>query len=177
MSALNISKKDVWRLWTRAGCRCSFYGCEVELVKEEKEGILGNIAHIVAKEEKGPRGHSELTLEERNSYPNLILLCPNYENLIDGNEEEWTIEKLHKMKQDHEEWVKAQVSKGKAWQVHIAPSLIHYINLLRLAFDPSASTFFSSWDSDFDFDAIKNFSELGLVKSAQIRMFVQEYLR
>jgi hypothetical protein len=34
--------------------------------QRRKKSIPGNMAYIVAKEENGPRGHSELTLEERN---------------------------------------------------------------------------------------------------------------
>ncbi len=44
---------------------------------------FGEQAHIVAEEEEGPRGKSVLSKEERNSYHNHILLCPNCHTKID----------------------------------------------------------------------------------------------
>ena len=173
MSTSSIPKGHIQKLWRLAGFRCSFGDCNTELFKEEKEGILGNMAHIVAEAESGPRGRSELTLEERNSYSNLILLCPNHHNLIDNDENEWTVEKLHAMKRKHENWVRAQLSKGEDWHSHIHPRLIHYINLTRLALDPSAYSYLSTWDHAFKFDNIKNLSELGLIELAQIRQLVK----
>lgn len=176
MSKSNILKKDSQMLWRLAAFRCSYYGCNIELVKEEKGGILGEMAHIVADSEDGPRGRSELPMEARNLYSNLILLCPTHHTEIDNNDNEWTIAKLHQMKQEHEGWVNERLHKGSPWQAHIRPGLIHYINLRRLLLDPSAYTGFSPWDSTFNFEDIKYLSELDLQKLAQIRMLVERYL-
>src|SRR5450432_1252955 len=118
MSKSYIQKKDSQKLWRLAGSHCSYYHCDIELVKEEKEGIPGEMAHIVADSYEGPRGRSEIPLELRNDYSNLILLCPTHHEEIDHEEEKWTVEKLHQMKKEHEVWVDKQLKKGKAWHVH-----------------------------------------------------------
>src|SRR5258708_13805510 len=122
-------------LWRLAAFRCSYYGCNTTLVKEEKEGILGEMAHIVADSEDGPRGRSELPMELRNLYSNLILLCPTHHTEIDNNEREWTVEKLHQMKQEHEEWINERLQKGIPWRGHILPRRIPLFNFLTHVFD------------------------------------------
>jgi hypothetical protein len=73
---------------------------------------LGEQAHIVGEKEDAPRGHSPLTLGERNTYHNLILLCPTHHAEIDKNEESWPIEKLHQVKSEHELWVMETLSES-----------------------------------------------------------------
>jgi hypothetical protein len=80
--------------------------------------IIGEQAHIVAESPAGPRGDSTLSIIERNSYSNLILLCPNDHLIIDSNPEFYTVERLHAMKRDHEAWVTSIVSQrrlNQAW--------------------------------------------------------------
>ena len=57
------------------------------------------------------RGESPLTEEERNSYHNLILLCPNHHTEIDENEEDRPAEKLYQIKSKHELWVTETLSE------------------------------------------------------------------
>jgi len=66
---------------------------------------LGVQAHIVGEKRTAARGHGNLTQHERNSYFNLILLCPNHHEIVDENPEEYTVEKLHLFKDQHEYWV------------------------------------------------------------------------
>jgi hypothetical protein len=67
------------KLFQRSGNMCAFPDCRVLLTVEGTPGdpvvVLGEIAHIVAESPGGPRGESPLTAKQRNSYPNLILLC------------------------------------------------------------------------------------------------------
>jgi hypothetical protein len=67
------------KLLQRSGNMCAFPGCGVLLTAEgtpeDPVVVLGEIAHIVAESPGGPRGESPLTAKQRNSYPNLILLC------------------------------------------------------------------------------------------------------
>ena len=53
----------------------------------------------------GPRGNSPLTAEQRDRYANLILLCRNHHRIIDDSPETYTVEALHLLKQQHEQWV------------------------------------------------------------------------
>ena len=67
-------------------------------------------AHKVAREEAGCRGESPLTAEERDKYSNLILLCQKHHKIIDDHEEKYTIEKLQEIKNEHIQWVKANLN-------------------------------------------------------------------
>lgn len=105
---LNMNQKDIKLLWGRSGNRCAICRCELSQDKKSATAsfTLGEQAHITGEKEDAPRGKSLLTEEERNSYHNLILLCPNDHTLIDRNEVDWPVEKLHYMKSRHELWVR-----------------------------------------------------------------------
>jgi hypothetical protein len=104
---MGISQKDIKLLWGNSGSRCAI--CRTELIQDKKAGdlsyVLGEQAHIVGEKQNSPRGDSSLSVEERNKYNNLILLCPNHHTEIDKNEYNWSIEKLHQQKSKHEKWV------------------------------------------------------------------------
>lgn len=114
---MGISLKTHKILWGKAGNKCSFPECKIDLVIDESEtddySIIGEEAHIVSKKENGPRGKSELTQEERDKYSNLILLCRIHHKLIDDQEKKYTIEKLHNYKSEHEKWVNQNLSIDK----------------------------------------------------------------
>lgn len=86
--------------------------CRIPLTPLEFEGTLGEIAHIVAKSTNGPRGDSSLNTQERDSYSNLVLLCPNHHTEVDRQEALWPVEKLHEIKALHEQWVQEQIDRG-----------------------------------------------------------------
>jgi len=106
-----FSEKDTKTLWGRAAGICSMPECRAKLTQDAKAvpaaANLGEMAHIVAEEEGGPRGQSILTVNERNSYPNLILLCPTCHTRIDKADlvADFPIEKLHYIKSLHEQWI------------------------------------------------------------------------
>jgi hypothetical protein len=107
-----IKLKDVKLLWGRSANRCAI--CKQELSHDPAHATsaipLGEQAHIVAEEPNGPRGKSILTIEERNAYSNLVLLCPTDHTLIDKVEADFPIEKLHQLKSEHELWVREKLS-------------------------------------------------------------------
>ncbi|BCL37849.1 HNH endonuclease signature motif containing protein [Nostoc sp. MS1] len=108
-----MKEKDVKMLWGRSGNRCAI--CKIELTPVGSESVLGEMAHIIADKQKGPRGESDLTAEQRDEYNNLILLCPTHHTLIDKNEKEWTVEKLKCIKLEHENWVTNQLSQNNIY--------------------------------------------------------------
>lgn len=114
---MGISQKDIKLLWGRAASRCAFPKCKVTLTQGDGPSspniTIGEQAHIVAKEPNGPRGQSLLTESERDSYANLILLCPTHHTLIDKAPDKHPIEKLHLIKSEHELWVQEKLST--AW--------------------------------------------------------------
>ncbi len=92
-------------LFQRSGNRCAFPDCGRVLTSTSPSGetvVLGEMAHVVAESPDGPRGDSSLTLEERNRYENLILLCNTHHQLIDSQFQTFPVERLRAMKEDHE---------------------------------------------------------------------------
>lgn len=82
------------------------------------------MAHIIAESPDGPRGDSPLTLEQRDLYPNLILLCNNHHQLIDdpAHVHTYTVERLHTIKEEHEAWVEKSLSRGDGESVESLPT-------------------------------------------------------
>lgn len=108
-----MTQRDIKLLWGRAGARCGI--CRLQLAHDKAHATgafhVGEHAHIVAEESTGPRGASLLSPEERDAYPNRILLCPTCHETIDfGNPEAYPIEKLYQIKANHELWVQSQLS-------------------------------------------------------------------
>ncbi len=114
---MSISQRDIKLLWARAAGRCSFPDCRIKLTQDKKLASdsfpLGEQAHIVGENKSAPRGKSPLTKDERNSYFNLILLCPTHHTIVDNNPEGYPVEKLHLMKDQHELWVESTLSESK----------------------------------------------------------------
>ena len=108
-----INQKDIKLLWGRSASRCTI--CKTELTQDKaavtSAYTLGEQAHIVGEKTDAARGISSLTLEDRNSYHNLILLCPTHHTEIDKNEVDWPVEKLHFKKSEHELWVNETLSQ------------------------------------------------------------------
>lgn len=100
-------------LWGRAGGRCSI--CNAQLVEErvssDPDVVVGIAAHIVADSPNGPRGESDLLLEQRHLYDNLILLCMKDSKVIDEQLETYTVEKLKELKKKHEARVSEKLSE------------------------------------------------------------------
>lgn len=165
---MSISLKTHKLLWGYSGNKCAFEDCRNDLIADETESddesIIGDEAHIVARSEDGPRGKSKLSEEERDKYDNLILLCRKHHKIIDDQFNFYTVEKLNKIKKEHESWVKASLKPDKetekidlvyanyideivkvldfdnwkAWTSHpIGNSSITYANLIALEKLPS----------------------------------------
>lgn len=70
--------------------------------------VIGEEAHIVARNVSGPRGESPLGIEQRDSYSNLILLCPTHHAVIDdlpNGPIEYSVDLLRNRKEEHEKWI------------------------------------------------------------------------
>jgi hypothetical protein len=92
-------------IWIRCGGRCAI--CREILciagASPELSHLIGDVGHIVAEEENGPRGRAPLTLEQRNAESNLVLLCKPHHKLIDDDPTTYTVELLSRAKLAHEE--------------------------------------------------------------------------
>jgi hypothetical protein len=111
--AMAVTPKTRITLWGRSSGICAFPDCRKQLIKdatdEDDESLIGDAAHIVGEELKGPRGKDPLPLDKRNKYANLILLCKIHHKLVDDQENTYTIAALKKMKLEHEKWVQTSL--------------------------------------------------------------------
>jgi hypothetical protein len=92
-------------LFARSRNECAYPGCAVELTPETGDGdvtVLGEVAHIVARNRQGPRGRSELGETERNQLDNVILLCPKCHKKVDNDPRTFTVPVLKELKRQHE---------------------------------------------------------------------------
>ncbi len=124
-----ISPKDQKILWAKAAGLCSFRECQVRLTMEKGGGdslTLGEMAHIVGEKETSPRGTSQLSSEDRDRYPNRILLCRHHHEIIDKDVDSYPVELLHQIKTDHELWV-----ENRLFEVPEDPENLIYTNCVN----------------------------------------------
>lgn len=97
-----ISEKDAKILWGRAGGRCSNPACDIDLTRQsEQEGKyhFGEMAHVIASSPVGPRNAGA---KGKDTYDNLILLCPTCHRMIDKAPAEYPKAMLYDWKNIHE---------------------------------------------------------------------------
>lgn len=144
---MTISERDIKILWGRAASRCAFPNCRCQLTQDSEAAsssiTIGEQAHIVAKERDAPRGDSLLTSKERDSYANLILLCPTHHTIIDKNPEDFLVEKLHALKTDHEIWVEQTLSQ--AWDSKQQANDLIYASLIDSAVECCHLSQWNQW--------------------------------
>ncbi|KNF09289.1 hypothetical protein CLPU_3c00670 [Gottschalkia purinilytica] len=128
---MSYKDKDLKILWSKSGGICAFPGCNQELICNNTQDIIGQICHIIAKKPDGPRGDSNYSKEELNSYSNLILLCPTHHSIIDNNVDTYTTDKLIKMKEEHESIMLSKIKSKESWKVNVAQ--LYYVNIPRIA--------------------------------------------
>jgi HNH endonuclease len=110
-----ISAKSMKILWANAAGRCAFPGCRERLSFGTEGEIapytIGEMAHIKGERANSNRHDAQQDSSERNSYTNLILLCPNHHTLIDQreNEEKYSIDFLQQLKIEHENFILEQL--------------------------------------------------------------------
>lgn len=97
-------------LFTRAGGRCQFDGCNKFLLEHPltlREGNFAQMAHIVAFSQQGPRGISRRSPRPTDIHDvnNLMLLCPQCHKLIDDHPQDYSVSTLQIYKQKHEQRV------------------------------------------------------------------------
>ena len=94
-------------LWSRSGGLCTFPDCGVICVLPANDNdpavTLGVIAHIESLSDDGPRANPSLTIQQRNSYNNLIILCGTHHTQVDAQPNTYTVELLRTWKAAQEE--------------------------------------------------------------------------
>lgn len=114
----NIPPPDVKVLWAKSGNRCAICFQALTHSNSSMSVPVGEQAHIKG-ENPGKNGKpssarydSQQDKYERNSYNNLILLCPTCHTKIDKDEVSYTVERLHSVKQLHERKVEDSIRQN-----------------------------------------------------------------
>ena len=164
---MTISDHDRKILWGRSGSRCAL--CRTPLVAAktttDPEAIVGDKCHIVARARGGPRA-GDLPDGQNDAYDNLILLCKVHHKAVDGQPIEYPIDRLRRMKEEHEAWVADTLSSsGQPSRIEVvddpsAPPA--HLTLLstgaevwEIVRSPHASRFHGLEDDDADQEAVE----------------------
>ena len=138
---------DIKILWGRAAGLCAI--CRRKLTQDKELASnafpLGEHAHIVGEKATSPRGESILNDQERDAYPNRILLCPDDHTVVDKDIEAWPVEKLHLAKTQHELYVEQALTTNKSLRDQ-ADDLV-YSQVIDAAAENLALGSLSSWAS------------------------------
>lgn len=105
----SYTEQTLKQLFGSAAGRCAYPTCRRKIIFPATDvstaTITGDIAHIVAFADSGPRADKSVDMKQKNSFENLLLLCAACHRLVDGQPEEYPNEVLFAMKQDHLAWV------------------------------------------------------------------------
>jgi hypothetical protein len=116
MSSNNRSypQKDIKLLWGLSAGYCAFPGCQQRCIEPQTDfddaAIIGQIAHIDAHSNDGPRPNLNLPQNDRDKYENWILLCNTHHALIDNQPNTYTSDDLRSWKTEKEAWVKKRLT-------------------------------------------------------------------
>lgn len=118
------SGKPLNLVWARSAGRCQFDRCNVDLtvhlVAGSRKANKGYVAHIIGSSAYGPRGDEKKSKDMAKDPDNVMLLCDGCHREIDReNPEKYPEERLRKMKQRHEAWVRRAVGLGMNSQSYI----------------------------------------------------------
>lgn len=106
------SVPTVKRLFALSGNVCAFPQCPTPVIDPESGVVIGEVCHITAREEGGPRYDHSQTDDERNAFENLVLMCSVHHKIIDTSVEMYPVERLQEIKASHEQKYKHGLSPG-----------------------------------------------------------------
>jgi hypothetical protein len=95
-------------LFARSGGFCANPTCRADLFPAQPKGkvaSLGELAHIIAHSDAGPRADPTIPKTARDAYDNILLLCPTCHTLVDKMDlnEVYDAALLREWKREHEE--------------------------------------------------------------------------
>lgn len=111
-SPRRVKPRDVILLYARAAGRCSFRGCNRNLVEHHltrEAGNFGEAAHIFAFSTRGPRGEEPGRPEDPDTLDNLVLLCPQCHKKVDDTPGDFSVDELRRHREAHEARVRRAV--------------------------------------------------------------------
>jgi len=124
-SSRRYGERTIKILWGRAAGKCAVPDCRVDLVVDATDHdpivVIGDIAHIEASSDRGPRANRKLSAKDRDSYDNLILLCKNCHFRFDAQKKTNTVISIKQLRSEHEAWVRVSLpERGRSthgWNV------------------------------------------------------------
>ena len=96
------TQQTIKQLFALSGNVCALPNCDNVIVNTNGT-IIGEICHINALNQQGPRFNSELDPNVLNTFENLILLCPTCHTTVDKEYHIYTVEKLKNIKRSQSE--------------------------------------------------------------------------
>lgn len=174
-------------LFGKAAGQCSYPDCGRNLVAPSRaRGDLprntAKIGHITAASPGGPRYDASLTVDERRSEPNLILLCGGCHDAVDGQLSHHTVEWLLDVKAKHE----AKIDRGYRYSIgaigfgHLE-IICKMISVDMQAIAPEIEDIDESMDIDAKIeynrlsDDTRGFIELGMAQDKEVRRFLRTF--
>ncbi len=124
------------RLFALSGNVCAFPNCINPIVDPDYGIVVGEICHIKARKEGGPRHDESQTPEERDAFENLILMCERHHKIIDHEETRHLFPEdlLFKLKAEHEDKFRNASVNGAfaqrfvAYVIQVEGSIITTVN-------------------------------------------------
>ncbi|WP_352517533.1 HNH endonuclease [Mesorhizobium sp. M0046] len=104
MSANSPRTSTIKRLFALSGNRCAFPKCTAPMAIDET--LVGEVCHIKGAKPGSARHDPAQSPEERHAFANLILMCPTHHTVVDDDEESYPVDRLVRLKRDHEEQAK-----------------------------------------------------------------------
>lgn len=96
----SYSRKDLNLLWGLSGGICA--KCKVELIDDNCSVVLAHQAHVIAREARKLRSYVDMSLKDKDTYMNMLLLCPS----CHVRTTDWSKEELYELKFNHEKHVR-----------------------------------------------------------------------
>ncbi|WP_407320339.1 hypothetical protein UQW22_07770 [Isoptericola halotolerans] len=117
----SYSDRTLKQLFIMSGHHCAHPECSTRTVEYTSEGpeILGDIAHIEASSDNGPRSNPSLGRTERDGYANLLVLCAHHHRLVDRLDSEYPVDELRQWKRQAEQETREKLAVG-ATQISFA---------------------------------------------------------
>jgi hypothetical protein len=112
----SYSFRTIKVLFGLAGNRCAAPGCTNPIITPgtalSEDAVIGQICHIYAVSDDGPRGKLGLTEAEKKSAANLILCCPTHHAVIDTQYKDYPSSTLIEWKRSQERAYRTRLSSS-----------------------------------------------------------------
>jgi len=154
--------------------------CRTEVViKTAKDGLkqIGEMAHIAGENEGSARYDDMMTAEQRYSYDNLILLCPNCHTTIDSAPESYSVSALKAYKQKHEAYIKTQlVQFAQNTSFAELEVLLNYVAINSLATNEDLTLVTPKEKIQLNsLENVSSYIEIGLLKSSTVADYLNRH--